>query len=49
LEEIVEYLKEGVVVEGMKTLEKKKLAIPAAPYMLISGDLYKLERDEVLH
>ncbi|KAH9316535.1 hypothetical protein KI387_025162, partial [Taxus chinensis] len=35
--------------EGMKSLEKKQLAIHTKPYMLISGDLYKLGRDEVLH
>ncbi|KAH9317152.1 hypothetical protein KI387_018921, partial [Taxus chinensis] len=39
---------EGVALEGMKTLEKKQLAICATPYMLISGDLYKLGCDEVL-
>lgn len=32
----------------MKSLEKKKLIIRAMPYMLISGDLYKLVRDEIL-
>ncbi|KAH9321799.1 hypothetical protein KI387_016438, partial [Taxus chinensis] len=48
LEEIAVFLKEGVVPEGMKALEKKQLAIRAVPYMLISGDLYKLRHDEVL-
>ncbi|KAH9299992.1 hypothetical protein KI387_011575, partial [Taxus chinensis] len=32
----------------MKALEKKQLAICVTPFMLISGDLYKLGRDEVL-
>ncbi|KAH9297983.1 hypothetical protein KI387_029665, partial [Taxus chinensis] len=35
--------------EGMKALEKKHLVIHVAPFKLISGDLYKLGRDEVLH
>ncbi|KAH9319465.1 hypothetical protein KI387_021234, partial [Taxus chinensis] len=39
----------GVALEGMKALEKKQLAIRTTPFMLISGDLYKLGRDEVLH
>ncbi|KAH9317172.1 hypothetical protein KI387_018941, partial [Taxus chinensis] len=39
---------EGVVPEGMKTLEKKQLAIRAAPYLLINRDLYKLGWEEVL-
>ncbi|KAH9287924.1 hypothetical protein KI387_032041, partial [Taxus chinensis] len=34
--------------DGMKALEKKKLAICVVSYLLISGDLYKLGRDEVL-
>ncbi|KAH9302479.1 hypothetical protein KI387_014062, partial [Taxus chinensis] len=37
-----------VALDGMKALEKKQLAICATPYMLISGDLYNLGRDEVL-
>ncbi|KAH9317372.1 hypothetical protein KI387_019141, partial [Taxus chinensis] len=37
-----------VVPKGMKALKKKQLAIHATPYMLISGDLYKLGCDEVL-
>ncbi|KAH9331324.1 hypothetical protein KI387_003432, partial [Taxus chinensis] len=37
-----------MTLEGMQSLEKKQLAIRAAPFMLISGDLYKLGRDEVL-
>ncbi|KAH9288800.1 hypothetical protein KI387_032917, partial [Taxus chinensis] len=38
-----------VALDGMKALEKKKLAIHAKTYMIISGDLYKMARDEVLH
>ncbi|KAH9296925.1 hypothetical protein KI387_028607, partial [Taxus chinensis] len=49
LQDIVVFLKMGMALEGMKTLERKKLAIHVTPYMLISGDLYKLCRDEVLH
>lgn len=49
LEEISVFRKEGVAPKGIKTLEKKQLAIRVASYMLISGDLYKLRHDEVLH
>ncbi|KAH9287936.1 hypothetical protein KI387_032053, partial [Taxus chinensis] len=38
----------GVAPEGMMALEKKQLAIHVTPFMLISGDMYKLGRDEVL-
>lgn len=48
LEDISVFLKEGVAPEGMKALERKKPAIRATPYMLISGGLYKLGHDKVL-
>ncbi|KAH9291110.1 hypothetical protein KI387_044681, partial [Taxus chinensis] len=35
--------------KGMKALEKKQLAIRVAPFMLISGDLYKLAQDDVFY
>ncbi|KAH9313367.1 hypothetical protein KI387_028402, partial [Taxus chinensis] len=49
LEEILAFLTEGVAPEGMKTLEKKQLAIRVVPFMLISGDLHNLGCDKVLH
>ncbi|KAH9313480.1 hypothetical protein KI387_044599, partial [Taxus chinensis] len=48
LEDIAVFLKMGVVPFGMKALEKKKLDIRIAPYMLISGDLYKMGHDEII-
>ncbi|KAH9331857.1 hypothetical protein KI387_003965, partial [Taxus chinensis] len=48
LEEFAVFLKEGVVLEGMKALENNHLTIHIVPYMLISGDLYKLGCNEVL-
>lgn len=48
LEDIDVFLRMGMAQEGMRSLEKKQLAIHTAPFMLISGDLYKLGKDEVL-
>ncbi|KAH9322552.1 hypothetical protein KI387_017191, partial [Taxus chinensis] len=48
LNDIAVFLKEGVAPHRLKALEKKQLAIHVMPYMLISGDLYKLGHDEVL-
>lgn len=48
LEYIIVFLKISVALDEIKELERKQLAIHVAPYMLISGDLYKLVRDEFL-
>lgn len=48
LEDITVFLKTGVAPEGMKALERKHLTILVTPYMLISGDMFKLGCDEVL-
>ncbi|KAH9292903.1 hypothetical protein KI387_041911, partial [Taxus chinensis] len=37
-----------MVPEVMQALEKKQLTIHTTPFMLICGELYKLDRDEVL-
>ena len=49
LEYIKFFLKIGMALEGMKALERNYLSICVTPYMLVSGDLYKLGHDEVLH
>ncbi|KAH9308833.1 hypothetical protein KI387_036744, partial [Taxus chinensis] len=38
-----------VAPDRMNVLERKQLAICVTPYMLISGDLYKLRCDEIIH
>ena len=48
LEDISQFLENGLAQEGMSAKNKKILAMKVAPYSLINGFLYKLGLDEVL-
>ena len=48
LAEIIQYLQEGKAPDHYLKKKKKILAIKAAPFTLISGNLYKLGLDDIL-
>ena len=49
LAEIGQYLQEGKALDHYLEKKKKILTIKVSPFTLISGNLYKLGLDDILH